>query len=94
MGGAFEGALPESVFGFLQAGEILFVQTLRSFSAWAIMYVTKSEVSHVAFYSGDRKILHPFPEESARSLLLYSFGRTNESFRQLYQFRMSSAAKP
>lgn len=61
MGGAFEGALPPSVFDVIKPGDLFFVHTLESFPAWAIMYVTKSEVSHVALYVGERRILHATP---------------------------------
>ena len=55
---SFRGALPESLVKELKPGDILFVQTLRSFLSWLIMYLTKSEISHVATYVGDRAIVH------------------------------------
>lgn len=58
MGGAFENSLPDKVFDVLQTGDIFFVQTFGSVISWAIMYFTRSQVSHVAFYLRDRKIVH------------------------------------
>lgn len=58
MGGAFEGSLPETALQVLRPGDVLFVQTLGWPLSWLIMYLTKSEVSHVAFYLGDREIAH------------------------------------
>lgn len=61
MGGAFEGLVPETAVQMLRPGDVLVVQTLERFASWAIMYVTQSEVSHVVFYVGDRKIAHATP---------------------------------
>lgn len=58
MGGAFEGELPETAVRILQPGDVLFVQTLGWPLSWSIMYLTSSEVSHVAFYIGNREISH------------------------------------
>lgn len=58
MGGAFEGTLPETALQILQPGDVLFVQMLGWPLSWLIMYLTSSEVSHVAFYVGNREISH------------------------------------
>ena len=42
----------------LRPGDVVFVQTLDRPQSWLIMYITQSEVSHVASYVGDRKIAH------------------------------------
>ena len=61
MGGAFEGRLPENALRQLRPGDVLFVQTFNSFPAWVVMYLTKSEISHVASYLGDNRIAHSKP---------------------------------
>lgn len=58
MGGAFEGSLPETALQLLRPGDILLIQTLGWPISWLIMYLTKSEISHVAFYVGDKRISH------------------------------------
>jgi hypothetical protein len=58
MGGAFENSLPDTVFEILQPGDLLFVQSFGSVISWAIMYLTKSQVSHVAMYLAGRRIVH------------------------------------
>ena len=61
MGGAFEGSIPDAALQQLNAGDIILVGTLNKFTAWVIMYLTQSEVSHVAMYLGDRRICHAMP---------------------------------
>ena len=58
MARAFRGTLPEELVSALRPGDLLFVQTLGSLRSWLIMYLTKSEISHVAMYAGDRTIRH------------------------------------
>ena len=58
MARGFRGSLPGPLVDLLRPGDQLFVQTLQSFQSWLIMYLTKSEVSHVAGYAGNRTILH------------------------------------
>ena len=58
MGGAFEGSLPSKCLNDLRAGDVLFVETFNSFISWLVMYLTRSEISHVAFYLGNRQISH------------------------------------
>lgn len=55
---AFQGSLPDLLIRDLIPGDTLFVQTLHSFPSWLIMYLTKSEVTHVATYIGGRRIVH------------------------------------
>jgi len=58
MGAAFEGGLPEKAVRMLRPGDVLFVQTFGSLLSWLVMYFTKSEISHVAFYVGNKQIAH------------------------------------
>lgn len=58
MGGAFQGETPVKVVDLLRPGDVLLVQTLDSPVSWLIMYLTTSEISHVASYLGDGKIIH------------------------------------
>jgi hypothetical protein len=61
MGGAFEDAIPDAALELLHAGDVIVVQTLDKFASWVIMYLTQSEVSHVAMYLGGRRISHATP---------------------------------
>jgi len=58
MGGAFADRLPEELVSALEPGDLLFLQTLKSFLAWLVMYLSRSEISHAASYVGDRQIAH------------------------------------
>ncbi len=58
MGGAFAGRLPPEAEGLLAPGDSIFTSQYGNVLAWAVMYVTSSEVSHVAIWLGDRKIAH------------------------------------
>jgi NlpC/P60 family len=58
MCGAYETKLPLEVLLALQEGDLIFVGNFRSWMSWLIMYFTNSQVSHVAMYVGDGKILH------------------------------------
>jgi hypothetical protein len=58
MCGAYVGALPEEIMLILQAGDTILVGNFESWISWLIMYLTNSQISHVAVYVGDGKILH------------------------------------
>ncbi|HEX5132092.1 MAG TPA: hypothetical protein VFX92_06360 [Candidatus Krumholzibacteria bacterium] len=58
MTSAYNGTLPDALVDRLRPGDILFIQSLHSFPAWLVMYLTKSEVSHVASYIGGKRIIH------------------------------------
>lgn len=58
MGGAFQGDIPIKAIERLRPGDVLLVQTLDSPISWLIMYLTTSEISHVASYVGDGQIIH------------------------------------
>ena len=47
---AWENGIPDSVIGVLEDGDPLFFLTFNSKTAWAIMYGTSSQVSHVGVY--------------------------------------------
>ena len=55
---AFRGYIPEHILKKLQPGDLFFVQSLGSWLSWLIMYLTRSEIGHVAVYEGDLKISH------------------------------------
>jgi len=59
---AFRGHIPQELLEKLQPGDLFFVQSLGSWLSWMIMYLTQSEISHVAVYAGDRRILHATPD--------------------------------
>jgi hypothetical protein len=61
MAGAFEGSLSPQAIKVMQPGDVIFVQTLDRFVSWLIMYLTSSEVSHVAVYIGNEMIAHAVP---------------------------------
>jgi len=58
MGAAFMGDLPSGAVALLQPGDTLFTSLYGSPIAWAIMYLTSSEVNHVAMYMGSGQIAH------------------------------------
>jgi len=58
MGAAFQGGLSPKAIAELRPGDLLFIETLNSWISWLVMYMTKSEISHVAFYVGDHSIAH------------------------------------
>ncbi len=58
MGGAFQGIVPTDKIDKMKPGDVVFVQTLNSGVSWLIMYLTSSEVSHVASYIGGGEIIH------------------------------------
>ena len=58
MAGAFQGELSAQALALLRPGDVIFLQTLDWPMSWVIMYLTSSEVSHVAFYVGGGQIAH------------------------------------
>jgi len=58
MGGAFQSKLPTIAINSLRPGDILLVQTMDSILSWIIMYLTNSEISHVAILSDEGNIIH------------------------------------
>ena len=58
MNRAFRGHVPKEVIEDLKPGDLFFVQTLGSWLSWLIMYLTKSEISHIATYAGNSEIMH------------------------------------
>ena len=58
MGAAFQGEIPVKAIERLLPGDILLVQTLDSPTSWLIMYLTSSEISHVASYLGGGQVVH------------------------------------
>jgi hypothetical protein len=58
MGRAYDGELPDSVFSKLRPGDIIFTAEFGWWVSWLIMYLTSSNVSHVAWYMGNRTIIH------------------------------------
>jgi hypothetical protein len=51
-------SIPTPVISKLKPGDMIFVFTGNSLISWAIMYLTKSRISHVAMYIGNRAICH------------------------------------
>lgn len=58
MTGAFEGSLSPQVLAVLRPGDLIFVETLDWSPSWLIMYLTSSEISHVAIYVGNGEVVH------------------------------------
>lgn len=58
MGAAFQGQIPQKALNLLSPGDVIFFQTLNCWISWLIMYLTKSEISHVAIYTGNNLITH------------------------------------
>lgn len=58
MGVAFLGALPDEAVRLLKPGDCLLTSDYDSVISWAIMYLTSSEVSHVAILVDNGVITH------------------------------------
>lgn len=58
MAGAFERSLSPQAIAMLRPGDLIFVETMDRPAAWLIMYLTSSEVSHLAMYVGNGEIIH------------------------------------
>lgn len=62
MGQAFQGSIPEPVKKYAyEPGAAIFTCDMDSWSSWAVMYITKSEVSHVALSIGNGQLCHVIP---------------------------------
>jgi len=58
MGRGFDGRIPHEILARLKPGDIICVQNFDWWVSWAIMYLTHSSISHVAFYLGHDTIGH------------------------------------
>lgn len=58
MCGAYERVLPDDVVQALETADLIGVGNFQSWMSWLIMYLTHSQISHIAVYVGDRKISH------------------------------------
>lgn len=66
--------LPAPVIDILKPGDLIFVQTLGCWRSWLIMYLTSSDVSHMALYIGNGEILHATTAGSTRAPVSDLFG--------------------
>ena len=55
---AFEDRLPQQVINLMRPGNGILVGSFNNWVSWLIMYLTSSQVSHVANYLGEGKIIH------------------------------------
>jgi hypothetical protein len=62
MGTAFEERLPVGHPDFLRPGNLIVLGTMNNVVSWAVMYLTKSEVSHVAIVLDRSTIVHMVPD--------------------------------
>ena len=58
MCGAFNESLPDILVYSLEPGDPIVSGNFGWWVAWLIMYLTSSQISHIAFYAGNRKIIH------------------------------------
>lgn len=58
MGRSFNGKIPGEIIARLRPGDLICIQNFDWWVSWAIMYLTGSSISHVAFYLGDGVIGH------------------------------------
>lgn len=58
MGAAFEGAIPGRTLAELQAGDVLFLAHYGSRVSWPLMYLGGCEITHMALFVGDGRIVH------------------------------------
>lgn len=61
MGGAWQGELSPIALEVLRPGDFFLVEGLGSFQSWLVMYLTSSEISHVATYLGSGAVVHATP---------------------------------
>ena len=57
MCGAFNESLPDILVCSLEPGDPIVVGNFESRISWLIMYLTSSQVSHIALYAGNRNII-------------------------------------
>ncbi len=62
MGTAFEERLPQGNPYLLRPGNLIVLGTMNDVISWAVMYLTKSEVSHVAILADQSTIAHMVPD--------------------------------
>lgn len=62
MGTAFVGQLPPVVRRTLQLGDFIVVGSMGAWASWAVMYLTKSEISHIAVVLDQDRIVHAVPD--------------------------------
>lgn len=76
MAGSFENRIPEEIEKILETGDVIILGSFNWWVSWLIMFLTSSQVSHLAFYIGDGEILHSTLGGSVREPLnsLYSPG--------------------
>jgi hypothetical protein len=58
MCGAFKESLPDILVCSLEPGDPIVSGNFGWWVAWLIMYLTSSQISHIALYAGNRKIIH------------------------------------
>ena len=54
----FEGCIPEEIIQTMQPGDAILFASFNWWVSWLIMYITSSQVSHLAMYIGNRRIIH------------------------------------
>lgn len=74
MRAAWNEPLPKRVVEMLRPGSIIFVQRFNNVGSWLVMYMSQSDVSHVAVYIGEGMIVHSVPRR----------GVVKESIENLY----------
>lgn len=62
MGTAFVGNLPPVVRADLRMGDFVVVGSMDAWTSWAVMYLTKSEISHIAMVLDQDRIVHAVPD--------------------------------
>jgi hypothetical protein len=54
----FNAELPPKAIAALRPGDLIFVETFDCWLSWAVMYMTRSEISHAAIYLGNGLMTH------------------------------------
>jgi hypothetical protein len=58
IGAGFLGSLSTQTVSILKPGDILFLRGMEDWRSWLVMYLTDSDISHVAWYAGNHRIVH------------------------------------
>ncbi len=77
MKNAFTESLPPEVERILKPGDIIFFRGGEHWLSWLVMYITDSDISHVAVYVGSSQIVHATTSGSVQEDIRVLYGRNN-----------------
>jgi hypothetical protein len=71
---AFKEELPDSIVSKMNPGDVILSASYDWWVSWAIMYLTSSQISHLAIYVGNQEILHETLSDSVKEPIEALFG--------------------